>query len=312
MTLKTSYEEIVDVTNIGSPINTRDQNELLKKASLEKLTPSVKNAEKVLVLGIDCQNDFMEKGSLPVPNSHADIERFTRFIYNNMDKITDIMVSLDTHNPFQIFHPCWWIDENGENPDPYTLITINDYDSGKWKPVILPVESRDYLLGLKNKAKRDLMIWTYHCLAGTFGCALENQFSNMVYFHSVAKKSVVQKISKGIDPLSEMYGIFAPEYSVKGTINLSIFNRFIDMKNNNRPLYDKILIGGQARSHCVLESIRQLLEYFANNPEITQRVYFLEDCASDIQGCEQATKDALDDFKRKYGINIVKSTDLIL
>ena len=154
--LKTKYEEIVDVVAIGSAENTRNLNKILKKANEEKLTPSVKNLEKILLLAIDVQQDFMDNGALGVPNASKDVANSTKFIYDNMDKISQIAVSLDTHNPFQIFHPCWWIDENGNNPAPYTAITLADLDSGKWKAVINPIKSREYVEHLEKDSKKTL------------------------------------------------------------------------------------------------------------------------------------------------------------
>lgn len=158
----------------------------------------------------------MDNGSLGVPGAHGDVERMTQFIYNNMDKITNIAVSIDTHTPHQIFHPCWWIDENGNNPAPYTPITLADLDSGKYRAVIYPRQSRDYVEHLEKDGKKTLCVWSYHCLQGTSGAAFENQFANMIYFHSVAKKAVTQRLVKGQDPLSEMYGIIKPEFAIFG------------------------------------------------------------------------------------------------
>lgn len=129
--MKTKYEEIVNVNAIGKAENPISLNEILKKANDEQLTPSKQNKERVLFIGIDVQQDFMDGGALGVSGAHGDVERMTRFIYNNMDKISNIAVSIDTHTPHQIFHPCWWIDENGNNPAPYTPITLADLDSGK-------------------------------------------------------------------------------------------------------------------------------------------------------------------------------------
>ena len=302
--MKTRYEDIVNVGAIGKAENPISLNDILKMANDEKLTPSKQNKERVLFLGIDVQQDFMDNGALGVPGAHGDVERMTRFIYDNMDKISNIAVSIDTHIPHQIFHPCWWIDENGNNPAPYTTITLADLDSGKWRAVINPIASREYVEHLEKDGKKTLCIWSYHCIQGTTGCALENQFSNMVYFHSVAKKAVPQRIVKGQDPLSEMYGIIKPEYDRKGYINLDFLNTL--------EKYDKIVIGGEARSHCCMESIKQILEHYANRPEITKKIYLLNDCMSDIPGFEQATADAFDEFKIKYHVNIVKSTDNIL
>lgn len=302
--MKTPYNEIVSVNDIGSQINPISLNDILKKANEENLAPAAKNKERVLFLGIDVQQDFMDNGALGVPGAHGDVERMTQFIYNNMDKIANIAVSIDTHTPHQIFHPCWWIDENGNNPAPGTPISLVDLDSGKFRPVINPKKSREYVEHLEKDGKKTLVVWSYHCLQGTSGAALENQFANMVYFHSVAKKAVTQRLVKGMDPLSEMYGIIRPEYDTDNYINIEFLNKLEE--------YDKIVIAGEAKSHCVLESIKQILEYYANNPEITRKVYILEDCMSSIPSFETVTEQTFNDFKKKYHVNIVKSTDDIL
>lgn len=302
--MNTRYEEIVNVGAIGKAENPISLNEILKKANDEQLTPSKQNKERALFIGIDVQHDFMDGGALGVPGAHGDVERMTRFIYNNMDKISNIAVSIDTHTPHQIFHPCWWIDENGNNPAPYTSITLADLDSGKWRAVINPRSSRDYVEHLEKDGKKTLVVWSYHCIQGTTGCALENQFANMIYFYSVAKKSVVQRLVKGQDPLSEMYGVIKPEYDTNGYINLDFLNKI--------EKFEKIIIGGEAKSHCVMESIKQILEHYENRPEVTKKIYILEDCMSIIPGFEDATAQAFGEFKTKYHVNLVNSTDSIL
>lgn len=244
--MKTPYNEIVNIASIGSQTNPISLNEILRKANDEQLTPAAQNKERVLFLGIDVQQDFMDNGALGVPGAHGDVERMTQFIYNNMDKITNIAVSIDTHTPHQIFHPCWWIDENGNNPAPYTPITLADLDSGKYRAVIYPRQSRDYVEHLEKDGKKTLCVWSYHCLQGTSGAAFENQFANMIYFHSVAKKAVTQRLVKGQDPLSEMYGIIKPEYDTKNYINIDFLNK---LEN-----YDKIIIAGEAKSHIVIKA----------------------------------------------------------
>lgn len=126
----------------------------------------------------------------------------------------------------------------------------------------------------------------------------------MVYFHSVAKKSVVQRLVKGQDPLSEMYGVIKPEYDTKGYINLDFLNKLES--------FDKVAICGEAKSHCCMESIKQILEHYETRPEVTKKIFILEDCMSIIPGFEDATAQAFDEFKTKYHVNLVNSTDSIL
>lgn len=221
-----------------------------------------------------------------------------------MAKITKIAVSLDTHNPFAIFHPAWWIDANGKNPPPFTPITLQDLDDGKWKPVINPIGSRDYVENLEKLAKKTLMIWTYHCLEGTQGHALESQFSNMVYFQSVAKKSIVERMVKGTDPMTEMYGILKAEYDPKNRVNIDFLNKMAK--------YDEIVIAGEAKSHCVMETIKQIADHFASYPDVTGKIHILEDCMSPIPGFEAATDAAFEDFKTRFSMNIETSTAFTL
>lgn len=298
--MNTQYNEIVNVTSIGKTDNPISLNEILRLANNEKLTPAHQNQEKVLFLGIDVQQDFMDNGALGVPGAHGDVERMTHFIYDNMDKITNIAVSIDTHTPHQIFHPCWWIDEDGNNPGPATPITLADLDSGKWRAIINPAKSRDYVEHLEKDGKKTLVVWPYHCIQGTTGCALENQFSNMIYFHSVAKKTVIQRLVKGQDPLSEMYGIIKPEYDTKNYINLDFLNKMES--------YDKIVICGEARDFCVYESLKQMLAHYANNTEVLKKVYVLEDCMSAI-GAPADVDKMYADLQSQYKFNIVKSTE---
>lgn len=296
--MNTAYNEIVNVPSIGEKDNPISMNEILKKATDERLKPARESAETVLFLGIDVQQDFMDNGALGVPGAHGDVERMTKFIYNNMDKITNIAVSIDTHIPQQIFHPYWWVDENGNNPAPYTVISLADLDAGKWRPVIAPKASRDYVKHLEEDGKKQLCIWTYHCLQGTPGCALENQFANMIYFHSVAKKAVVRRLVKGTDPFSEMYGIIKPEYDTKKYVNLDFLN-YLEQ-------FDKIVVAGEAKDFCVYESLRQILDHYKDNLKVLNKIYVLSDCMSAIGNPDDVNK-MYDDLQKQYKFNIVSS-----
>ena len=87
MSLKTSYDQIVDVTRIGEhgKVDFNGQHGLMDLALQEKLAPNGRDSVRRLLLCIDVQKDFMEGGALGVPGSLGDVERITRFIYNNME-----------------------------------------------------------------------------------------------------------------------------------------------------------------------------------------------------------------------------------
>lgn len=298
--MKTSFEEIVNVDEIGKQSG-KNLHDILALAKRETVKPASEDQEKVLFLGIDIQNDFMEQGALGVPGAKQDIANATKFIYRNLEKITDIMVSLDTHEPMQIFHPAWWVDENGNHPEPYTIISAEDVQARKWKAVNHQEESLDYVINLEKQGKKQLCIWPYHCIEGSFGHALEGQFTNMIYFHSVARKANVKRIVKGLVPFTEMYGIFRPEYSKEDYHNRELLKEVAS--------YDKIFIAGEAKSHCVLESVIQLLQYFEENQMSGEKIHILEDCTSSIPGFEDNTEKLFQELVGQYGIQIVQSTD---
>jgi len=299
--MKTSFETIVQIDKIGEISHNR-LNEILPLAEKEEMTPSYLDKKKSLLLLIDFQNDFMDHGPLGVPGALKDVERVTRFLYNHMEKITDIALSLDTHIPTQIFHPCWWQDEEGKEPVPFTIISSEEVITGKWKPRFYEKESKDYVENLEKLGKKKLCIWPYHCIEGTPGNALESQLANIVYFHSVARKSKINTIVKGLAPVTEMYGIFRPEYSPENFVNESLLETMLS--------YDQIFVAGEAKSHCVLESVRQLVEYFGSKGRDASNMILLEDCTSPIRGFEEETEKAFKDLQETYGLRFANSTEV--
>lgn len=300
--MRTPFYHIFDKDSVGQMINPLPLNQILKWAGQEPPKIIDTHAPKVLFLGIDVQLDFMDNGSLGVPGATKDVERMSQFLYNNADKLSKIIISLDTHEPEQIFHPCWWIDDDGNHPSPFTIIQSTDLTTGKWKATIDPALSKNYVRHLE-KANKTLCIWPYHCINGTTGWALDNQFSNVLHFISLAKNIPLIKICKGQNPLSEMYGIIKPEYSLHDNTNFALLEEIA--------IYDKIIIAGEAKSHCVLESVRQICEHYFDKLNITRKIYVLTDCMSNIPGFEQYSETAYNILANKYKINLVKSTDKI-
>jgi nicotinamidase-related amidase len=299
----TPYEAIIDVGSIGSPMNPIDQLELLRLAGNEKIRPAAKDTGKrVAFLGIDFQNSFMETRSLGVPGSYGDIARVTDFLYRNLEDITEINVSFDTHPIFAIFFEDWWKGPTGEHPKPFTVIGTDDINAGTWTPILEPVLSKEYVEALDQQGQFKLCIWPYHCINGSYGHALEGQLANLVQFHARAKRSQFYPMTKGTDPLTERYGILKSEYDPSGAIELEFLNKLAQ--------FDKIFIAGEAKSHCVRRTIEQLVDYFKNQPEFLRKIVILEDCMSSIPGYEDATEKAFEGFKNDYQIGIERSTDL--
>src|SRR6476646_2049873 len=79
---------------------------------------------RVCLLLVDCQNTFCTPGfELVVPGAVEDNRRLCELVYRNLDRITKVVASLDTHQAAQIFHGLFLVDAEGRHPEPYTLVS---------------------------------------------------------------------------------------------------------------------------------------------------------------------------------------------
>lgn len=272
-------------------------------------SPASKDDPRVLLWLIDVQVDFVfpaPTGRLTVPNALEDTRRTVEFIYNNVHSITQIAASLDTHTPFQIFYPTWWINDAGEHPAPYTVITSDNIQKGVWKAVTEPVWSIRYVQQLESVGKKSLMIWPYHCMEGTIGRALVPALSEAMMFHAGARMAQPTYLTKGTIAHTEFYSVVEPEVKYPKHPDGGLNTRFLDMVAQ----FDLVYVAGQARSHCVLETMNSTLRYFGNKPEVISKLRFIDDATSSIPGFEQPTEDCIKDFQHQ-GVRLVQAADAI-
>ena len=303
-----NFPSFYDPSRIGT-LYYPDVATIAAEATNAGLKPAVEDKENVHLVIIDMQVDFChQNGSLYVPGAMGDIQRTIEFIYNNAERITNITCSLDSHLPHQIFHPAWWADEAGNHPAPFTLITYDDIKQGKWRPLVAPVQSTNYVKQLEQEAKKQLTIWPYHVMIGSIGNALDPELFTAVLYHSIARKTQPTWLTKGSIPLTEHYSIIQPEVPVPNHPMGGKNKAFLDTLAQA----DVVVIAGEAESHCVLETVEDLVEDFSSQPEALQKIYFLRDCTSpvlhpdvDFHAIAQAR---FADFE-KQGVNFIDSTD---
>jgi nicotinamidase/pyrazinamidase len=276
-------------------------------------TAAHSDAEKVAVVLVDYQHDFVDPtGTLHVPGSQQDVARFLGWFYANAHKISSIYASLDTHLPFQIFFSSWWKDpQTGEHPQPYTTITVDDVTNMKWAPVIQPNWSVRYVHQLQQKARKDLMIWPYHTMEGTLGHMLAAPLCEAIAWHSAARNTQPTYVEKGRTMRTEFYGIFGAEIPDPEDPDSSLNVTLLDAVMK----HDRVYVAGEAKSHCVLETERQLVGRFGKQPELLKRLHFLIDCTSSVQH-PVIDFDALAEAElaamARQGVQMALSTDPIL
>jgi nicotinamidase/pyrazinamidase len=289
--------------------------EFTRAGSQGNLRAADEDQERIALVLVDYQHDFVDpSGTLSVPGAQDDIARFLTWFYTYAHKITRVYASLDTHLPLQIFYPSWWKNpRTGENPEPLTIITEEDVMNEAWVPVF-PGEqdwSVSYVRQLKLQAKKDLMIWPYHTMEGTLGHMLSAPISEAIAWHSVARKTQPSHITKGRTRRTEYYGIFGPEVfdpeDASSALNVALLEEIIN--------HHRVYIAGEAKSHCVLESTRQIVGHFANRPELLSRLNILKDSTSSVRhptvDFDAMAEEELGAMKQ-MGVNLVLSTDPVV
>ena len=243
------------------------------------LPPASADAQRTHLLLIDMQVDFCHPaGSLYVPGALDDLRRTIEFIYRNAAHISQISCSLDSHLPGPTFSPNWWADADGNHPAPFTIVSAADVQSGRWQPRFAAEWSRAYVTRLEQEAKKLLTIWPYHVLIGSPGHVLDPELWSAVVWHALARRTQPRWLVKGSEPRTEHYSIVQPEVPLPGMADGGRNQAFLD----ELATADLIVLAGEALSHCVLETMEDLVEAFGDRPSLLHRLLLLRDCTSPV------------------------------
>jgi nicotinamidase-related amidase len=295
------------------------------------LAMAAEDAFRLCLLAVDVQNTFCIPGfELFVAGRSGvgavdDNRRLIDFIYRNLGAISKIIPSLDTHHAMQVFHAIWLVDEHGEHPDPYTLVSADDVESGRFtiNPAVAKALNLDaayaarhlrhYTRRLKDGGKYDLTIWPYHAMLGGIGHALVSGVEEAIFFHGIARYSQPGFQVKGDMPLTEHYSILGPEVTEGpdgdplGVKNRALIEELLT--------FDAVIVAGQAKSHCLAWTIDDLLQDRQVRAQLAPRTYLLEDCTSPVvvPGAIDYTSEADAAFERyaAAGMHVVRSTEPI-
>ena len=259
---------------------------------------------KNILLIIDAQNDFVQpSGSLYVPGAIQDMTNVINLLKEKGSKFDEILVSIDVHQIFDIGHPCFWVDPDGNHPEPFTTISLDDFNKiWSCSSVNDEKDAEIYLKSLKIQDKEH-MIWPEHCVFGTTGSNIFEPLLDELENWTKKLKKTISYVIKGLFHLSEFHGIFGPSvefpsYGKDAQFNFSL-QRFILG-------FDNIVVTGEAKSHCVGDSLEQLVSGYEH--VACEKITILEDCMSNIVGFKHGIFDTL----RTYGSEFTLSNTLNL
>ena len=268
------------------------------------------------LLIIDPQNDFCDLSgadlppdtapALAVQGAHHDMMRLAAMIEAGTPALSDIAITLDSHRRFDIAHPPFWAQRDGEDVAPFTTITAGQVRAGDYRPrtdADLP-RVLAYLDGLEARGRYTLMIWPVHCEIGTWGHQVHAAVRSAYEGWKVASGAQGMEVVKGTNPWTEHYSAVeaeVPDSADPGTLV-------------NRALVDwaaaagVLIVAGEAGSHCVRATVEDLVQYLPAG--YARRLVLLTDCMSPVGGFAAQQQAFLESMQAR-GARLATSSEVL-
>ena len=264
------------------------------------------NTNKAVMLIIDPQVDFCDpNGALYVQGADGDMSRLGKMISENLGMIDAINVTLDSHQTVHIAHPIWWTNSKGEHPAPFTVITVDDVNTGVWRATNPDMQqhSADYVQSLADNGRYALCVWPPHCLIGSNGWTVHpDLYAPLLEWEGKFRK--VNFVPKGSNFQTEHYSAVKADVEISGDPTTMLNMQFINMLKSGHD----ILIAGEALDYCIANTIRDIADEFSD--EEVKRFVLLEDATSSVNapGLEHLGQEFINDMTAR-GMRISKTTE---
>lgn len=263
---------------------------------------------KIHLVVIDPQYDFCDPGgSLFVPGANTDMIRLAAMIDRIRRQLTDIHVTLDSHRIVDISHPIWWKNGKGEHPAPFTMITPAEVQSGTWTTTRpgLCTRSLQYLKDLAARDRYPHVIWPEHCRIGTPGAIVVASLRDSFDSWERGKFAQVDYVTKGSNPWTEHFSGVMAEVPDPEDPTTQLNTGLIQILEEA----DIVLFGGEARSHCLANTVRDIVNNFGDASAV-EKIHLLTDASSDVPSFETLGKDFVTELTAK-GMKLTTTTEFL-
>ena len=280
---------------------------------------------------IDPQNSFCKvvpadqqqvdhDGELCVPGAWEDMERLGEVVSKNGNIFENIWVTLDSHHQMHISHPFWYRDSKGNPPAPFTLlkekngeITGSVFDSGSLKELgvytcVTPSIHKkvtEYLRALEVLNRYPHCIWPPHCLIGTPGHNVVEPLMRGLMKWETENLAAVDFVTKGSSYWVEHFSAVKAEVPDQFDSITQINTKFIEALLKA----DELVICGEAGSHCVANTIRDIADE-AGDDTFIKKCVLLIDATSPVPGFENYQQNFIDEMTSR-GMKVAKCSDYI-
>lgn len=285
----------------------------------------------VQLLVIDPQRSFcaavphdkqhiLHDGELCVPGAWDDMVRLSKMIVDHGRKISDIHVTLDSHQTNHIAHPAWFVMDGGSYVAPFTVVSLengeimgqkinlNDGSLGpKQKLQCSFPGQRDYtvryLESLVRTNRYGHTIWPPHCLIGTVGATVVEPLFDAMNDWCMNHGATIDFVTKGSNPRCEHFSAVmaeVPDPQDPGTqINTDFIKLLMDC--------DELLLAGEALSHCLANTVRDIANCFSSGgaaslgtqDEFIRKCVLLKDATSSVPGFDSVGQAFIDEMVKR-------------
>jgi nicotinamidase/pyrazinamidase len=275
---------------------------------------------KIHLVIIDPQNDFCDlpddelptiadvrqRPALSVAGADADLRRMAALIDEGGDGLTDISVTLDSHQHVDIAHPTFWRQGDGGVVAPFTPITAAEVRAGRYLPRCAAALPRvlAYLDALAAAGRHTHMVWPVHCEIGSWGHNVHADLRCAYNRWEEKHGAVVAKVVKGTNPWTEHYSALRAEVPIDDDAATQLNAAFLARLR----AADLVLIAGEAGSHCVKATVEDLLAYWGDGDPA--RLVLLADCMSPVAGFHRQYEDFLAAMCA-HGVRVATAAELL-
>lgn len=243
---------------------------------------------KIHLLVIDPQVDFCTPaGALFVNGAVEDMQRLSKFVRRTKSKLDDIHVTLDSHHLVHVANPIFWRNSKGDHPSPFTIITRQEVENGTWMATQPKFQrwALEYTATLERNKRYPLCVWPPHCLIASDGHKVVPElFETLKSWEE--EFAVVNYVTKGSNIKTEHYSAVKADVvdpqDPSTQINTSLIKVLMEA--------DLVAIAGEASSHCLANTVRDIAEEFGDDKYV-QKLVLLQDATSPVQGFEKLHED---------------------